>query len=73
MSILQSRECPTGIPWQKSSHPLAKNKVTCLPHQTASKEMLYNWLKLTVIQFLRLAEAPVKHTASQSFNKILFH
>lgn len=49
---------------------MAKNEVMCLPHQITSKEIFYNWSKLTMIHFLRLVEAPVQRRASQSFNKI---
>ena len=70
MSLLRSRKHLTAIPQKKSLYPMAKNEVMCLPHQITSKEIFYNWSKLTMIHFLRLVEAPVKHRASQSFNKI---
>lgn len=42
MSLPRSKKHLTGSHQQKSLHPMAKNGVTCLPHQIISKEMLYN-------------------------------
>lgn len=42
MSLPRSKKHLTGSHQQKSLHPVAKNGVTCLPHQIISKEMLYN-------------------------------
>ena len=70
MSLLRLGKHLTGIPQPKPLHLVAKTKVTCLPHQITSKAMFYNWSKWTMIHFLRLKDAPVKHRASQSFNKI---
>lgn len=42
MSLPRSRKHLTGSLQQKSLRPVAKNRVTCLPHQIISKEMLYN-------------------------------
>lgn len=74
MSLLRSRKHLRHSPAEilTSHHLMAKNEVTCLPHQITSKKMPYNQPKLTTIHFLQLVEAPrfTRHTASPSFSKI---
>ena len=52
---------------------MTKNEVTCPPHQITSKEVFYNWSKLTMIPFPKPVEAPIKHIASPSFNKSVIY